>query len=38
MQKLADVEEIKNLRDQNLKNHPVFHAQNLLTGFMVQQL
>ena len=27
-----DFDEIKDLRDQHLKNHPSFEAQNLLTG------
>ena len=29
-----DFDEIKDLRDQHLKNHPSFEAQNLLTGFV----
>jgi len=29
-----DFDEIKDLRDQHLKNHPSFEAQNLLTGYV----
>ena len=32
-----DFDEIKDLRDQHLKNHPSFEAQNLLTGFVFKK-
>ena len=32
-----DFDEIKDLRDQHLKNHPSFEAQNLLTGYVFKK-
>ena len=33
-----DFDEIKDLRDQHLKNHPSFEAQNLLTGHVFEKV
>ena len=33
-----DFDEIKDLRDQHLKNHPSFEAQNLLTGYVFKKV